>query len=295
MPMTLAEFQILHELASNLTSIDDKIVLYSLRMINDILSKSDITWCFIADEFRRNCRCVYSLIRSIDDDTGKTGEPFYIGEGYENRPKSHEQHAKCARRFGKQLTRKDKLILHTLDLGIEIEYHFLIVNLSKRESTSIEIALIEQIGRYPKGPLLNTSPGGHLLDGEALVRRNAAVKEALNKPATKELQKRRMREALADPDVLVRHIASAKRGAANRDKSEHSRLTSEGTKRAMAIPAIRDKQLAGLRTPEAHVKMSKSQSNRIRSPHSPEARKNISAGVKLAILKRKNADNVESS
>ncbi len=183
------------------------------------------------------------------------GEPLYIGEGFEERLKSHNIEAKRER------TLRDQIIYRSAHLGCPIIEEILIKDLTKKEAVDIEEVLINLIGRYPNGPLLNISKGGSgwCIDGIALVERNKAVQRILGSPDGRQRQSDAALKAYEDPIKRANHLRGVREGVKRRDKKSHGLLTSIGTKKAMNDPIIRDHHLTAMASQDLRDRLSEIQ------------------------------------
>jgi hypothetical protein len=91
---------------------------------------------------------VYILYRA----DGET--PFYVGKGRSDRWLEHEKDAKREHSY------KAAIIRQMQADGIAVPKRKVADGLSNAEACALEIKLIAQIGRYPKGPLANLTVGG---------------------------------------------------------------------------------------------------------------------------------------
>lgn len=133
---------------------------------------------------------VYALLR----EDGTT--PFYIGKGEGERWSWHEWNMR------KDKTKKGAFIRQLRAKNIKIKKIKLHEDLTEDQALMLEIRLIRIIGRIPNGPLLNETGGGEGvsgLSGEALARRNAAIRNAYSDPALRERQGNASRERQKDP------------------------------------------------------------------------------------------------
>jgi len=88
-----------------------------------------------------------------------TGTPFYIGKGNSMRRFQHIWNVRARIKRG-MATKKDEAIAFFLDAGFEIPIVLVRENITNHEAVATEIALIDALGRWPDGPLLNKTGGG---------------------------------------------------------------------------------------------------------------------------------------
>jgi len=83
----------------------------------------------------------------------RTGKPFYVGEGKDQRAWSHQKF-----KSGCHNPHKDRFIRKIQSQGLEVIVEFLYTNLTKEQSTLIETKIIDQIGLEN---LTNIVPNSH--------------------------------------------------------------------------------------------------------------------------------------
>jgi hypothetical protein len=94
---------------------------------------------------------VYGLFRP-------TGEPFYIGKGSGKRLLDHERDFANPRKS--RNPHKAYIIAAAKRAGLAIEKRKFVDGLQEKEAFELEKFLIQEIGREPKGPLVNLTDGG---------------------------------------------------------------------------------------------------------------------------------------
>lgn len=90
----------------------------------------------------------------------RTNQPFYVGKGTNNRMLHHEAAVRNKSTEAKQP--HHIRIREILDMGLEVIYDKVLLNVTEKEALERERVLVEQYGRVNKGTgcLLNISPGG---------------------------------------------------------------------------------------------------------------------------------------
>lgn len=148
---------------------------------------------------------VYALFR-------ETGVPFYVGKGRNGRWLLHEWEAKTS---GKG--RRHRIIRRMQERGIEVPKIKLHEGLTEATAFAYEIALIDAIGRTPRGPLVNHTNGGEGASGLEVSEETRAKMSARLRGVSKSPE-HRAKIAAAHRDTRPSAEALAKAAATNRGR-----------------------------------------------------------------------------
>lgn len=188
---------------------------------------------------------VYMLLR-LD------GRPFYVGRGTGTRIKMHEYKAK------KGASYKDNIICQIIATGVEVPKVIVAAGLTNDEANALEIKLIAEIGRHPRGPLTNRTKGGEgIIDmpAESIERRRAKLRGRKVSAETRE----RIRLAASNPsdETRERMSTSAKKREFSPELRKRMRQGMLGKRRSEATRQ-RMRESAKNRTPERYAKAAES-------------------------------------
>lgn len=157
--------------------------------------------------------------------------PFYVGLGTKCRWLEHERKAPT------EVSHKAAIIRQILAKFIKVPKRKIATGLTRAEAIALEVKTIAEIGREPKGPLVNITIGGECGPPpgkvkhrpETIEKYRAAAKKRCQDPAYMAKLRANVKRQMASPEARARLSAKLKLQIADTDFQARSKAAKTAT------------------------------------------------------------------